>query len=198
MLKKSIMAAVILLSAVSAFALPDASQQVWYYDSEGNVIGWFVLNCNGQRSRSGSTSDIYEVFTMPCQTLQPIMCSDIGMETIGDCGDSWCYSSGYVMSYNYDIVPDCNGVCLCGEGPACNKTGPTCSVAGKSSRPSSVLRARSEPLPTTMRRGVQLAIKRPRSTTPGISTQLLGAKTKFPHELYTIARPAKQCSAKTF
>ena len=117
MTKRILLALLLTLVAGSAWALPDQSVDIWYYDSEGNIVGWWSITCNGARSSGGTTTEIYDQISMPCQTLEPIMCSDIGMYTIGGCGDEWCYSGGYLMSYNFDMVSDCGGVCIYGEGP---------------------------------------------------------------------------------
>jgi hypothetical protein len=137
-MRYGLIAVTLLLLAAPAFALPDYSTDIWYYDSQGNIIGWWSIACNGARSSGGQTSEIYEVFSMPCQTLEPITCADQGLSTLSGCGDTWCYSSGYVMSFNGDMVANCEGVCTYGEGPGsstnycatCWKGTGSCPTAG--------------------------------------------------------------------
>jgi hypothetical protein len=140
MIKYALAAIIVLLLTASAYALPDASQDIWYYDSQGNVIGWWSLTCSGQQYSGGTTSEVYELFTMPCETTEPIMCSEIGMQSLSGCGDTWCYSSGYVMSFNNDMVGNCQGLCKFGEGPgasgnmwcsSCWKNTGSCPAKGK-------------------------------------------------------------------
>lgn len=121
-------------------ALPDASQEIWYYDGSGNLIGWFWLTCNGQRQSGGSTSDVYEIVLTDCFSLEPLSCNDNGLNALSGC-DGWCYSDGYVMSYNNDLVANCAGLCACGEFEPCSQLGPTCITGGKGSRSPSVMRA---------------------------------------------------------
>jgi len=131
-----LLGAAIVLSAVPALALPDYATHTWYYDENGNEVGSFYLSCSGWSSSSGVTTDSYVmVATQQCQNAEPIVCSDVGLTTINSCPSSnWCVSDGYAISYGNDVVPDCQGVCLCGEGTVdptgrCNMLGPNCGAA---------------------------------------------------------------------
>ena len=128
MLKRLGLLAVLILCAATAYALPDVSYDVWYYDEDGNVVGWYSLTCSGGRYSGGTTSDIYETFSMPCiGIIEPIMCNENEMPGC----DGWCYSDGYMMGYNHDVVPNCAGRCICGEFEPCWKLGPLCQASGK-------------------------------------------------------------------
>lgn len=139
----------LLFLASSVHALPDYSLQAWYYDSSGNVVGTYVLACNGQHSSTGTTSDNYEQYTFPCGNQEPITCTDVGMSELSGC-DGWCYSSGYVTSFNLDMVQNCDGVCLHGEGPGAGGTYycPTCWKGTGSCPAKGRMRPRPQPRPT--------------------------------------------------
>ena len=146
MFKRVLLSAVLLAAATAVYANPDYSQDIWYYDSQGNNIGWYTIDCNGQHYSGGSTSDDYEVVTIPCQSWVPWMsCNDQGLNTLSGC-ENWCYSAGYVMSYNYDMVSKCDGICKFNEGPGnppnsglycptCWKNTGSCPTAFRPKRP---------------------------------------------------------------
>lgn len=116
-MKYIVLCLAILCLAPSLMALPDREMIVFYYDSNGDQIGWKWLLCNGNLASGGSTSSIYSESYAPCfSNVEPIVCDDIDMEEIGSCPD-FCVTSGYLQSYNNDYVPDCGGLCLWGEGP---------------------------------------------------------------------------------
>lgn len=90
---------------------PERPHETIYYDSAGNEIGWIYLTCLGSFRANGDTSgDIFTVtYGEPCMdTLEPIVCSDVGLTSVGSCSD-WCVSEGYALSYELNLVPDCGG-----------------------------------------------------------------------------------------
>jgi hypothetical protein len=144
--------AVLLAIAAGVRANPDFAQDVWYYDEEGNVIGWYSVTCSGIYS-DGDTSDIYEVITGGSCAEPPVTmptCGQQGLYTLSGCGDYYCYSQSYVMSFNSDMVYNCVGICSGGEGPGaggnkwcntCYKGTGSCPTAGPS-------RPKRKPRPT--------------------------------------------------
>jgi Family of unknown function (DUF6289) len=149
-MRSTMMAVVLILVAAPAMALPDYSQDIWYYDSEGNIVGWWSITCNGQRASGGTSTDVYEVFSMPCTTAEPFTCLDEGLNTLGNCGDYWCYSDGYVMSFNGDMVYDCEGLCVYGEGPGSTSNYCATCWKGTSSCPTRGLGRTRLPKPKTL------------------------------------------------
>ena len=137
--------AVMVAVAASLHANPDYAQDAWYYDEEGNVIGWFSVSCTGGPSSGGDIyGDIYEVITGEACTDPPatlLTCSQQGLSTLSGCGNYWCYSASYVMSFNADMVYACDGICTLGEGPgatglnycsSCYKGTGVCPARGRS------------------------------------------------------------------
>ncbi|HUR81599.1 MAG TPA: hypothetical protein VM733_12590 [Thermoanaerobaculia bacterium] len=113
--------AVFLAVTASVYANPDFSQDAWYYDEEGNVIGWFSVPCTGGPSFGGDWyGDIYEVINGEACTDPPVnlpTCSQQGLYTLSDCGNYWCYSGDFLTIFEIDLIPNCHGVCAGGEGP---------------------------------------------------------------------------------
>jgi len=110
---------VVLLTALffvcgSALANPDFETMTTYYDTSGNVIGWYHARCNPSLSSSwGDTSG--DIFTTSiirqCGMAEFVSCSDVGLYQLNptNCGDFWCVSEGYYDAYNDCMVPDCQG-----------------------------------------------------------------------------------------
>ena len=147
--------AVILLAAVPVFALPDYPTWTTYYDEDGEEVGGFAMFCNGGHNSWGTTTDnfVQEIGERCNNFVEPIGCGDMGLSTIGSCPvSSWCVSDGYAMSYSFDMVPDCGGMCSCGEGPTsvCNKLGSVCGGAWRP-HPQSRSGARRRLLPPVQR-----------------------------------------------
>lgn len=150
--------AVLMFLAMSAHADPDYSQDVWYYDEDGDLIGWTSLPCSGGLMSGGDTSDLYEVFTMPCHSYIPEMtCASQGLQTLSGC-DTSCYSQSYVMSFNADMVYNCIGLCVGGEGPGLPQSNPkycnTC-YKGTGSCPASLRSRPKRKLRPTLRAGIE-------------------------------------------
>lgn len=134
---------VLTFAAGSALALPNYAQDIWYYDANGDPIGYYTLMCSGAHSSSGTTSSTYSVITTPCGLNPWMTCADQGLSTLSGCGNDWCYSSSYVQEWGWDLVDNCAGLCYFSEGPGAsgNKYCTTC-WKGTGSCP-----ARSRPQP---------------------------------------------------
>jgi hypothetical protein len=106
---------VLALFSVSAFASPDTSYIITYYDSSGNEIGYYAVNCNQPFVQSsGSTSSIFMKSPEDsCGTVQPMSCTDQGLTSISSC-PGWCVSASYKTSYEANRVPDCDNRCADG------------------------------------------------------------------------------------
>jgi hypothetical protein len=119
-----------LMTALPGFSLPDHALYRVYWNSSGQQIGFFELDCNGSSSMTGSTSDNYEENSIPCSIEIPsISCQDVGLETVGTCDSPACVSVGYAEMFDENLVPDCNMRCrddlwLCDSNGNCGCGGP--------------------------------------------------------------------------
>ena len=116
----SFIGGIVLFVSVSTLdAQPRYETYSTYYDESGNQVGYLYIGCFGNQW-GGTSTDSYTVeYTAPCDLeQQPISCAAEGLTTIGSCPNPyWCVSQGYAMSYGNDMVSNCEGICLYGEGP---------------------------------------------------------------------------------
>ena len=89
--------AVACLFSLSAFALPDYPVYTTYYDEEGCEVGYRSLNCAGQWSSSGTTTDNYVVeYGEQCHNeVELITCQDVGLTTIENWPSNFCVTEGF-------------------------------------------------------------------------------------------------------
>lgn len=94
---------IFLICATGAFALPDYSRYIRYYNSSGQQIGWRNWGCWGVTG-SGSTSEIYSVYAADCETLESISCEVQELEQIPGC--DMCVSPEYNDLFEQNVVPN--------------------------------------------------------------------------------------------
>lgn len=73
------------------FALPPKEVEVFYFDSNGNEIGWMFRGCDGARLSTGETSSTQMLYSESCQTQ---------VATVG------CQYEGYEVSCGIELFWD--------------------------------------------------------------------------------------------